>query len=55
VKPEVADFFHPHLASPIKGEEQRYDCEDCLNLMRMGVFPPLPHQGGGQEGVCDLP
>jgi len=27
--------FHPHLASPVKGEEQHYTCGFGLNLMRM--------------------
>ena len=29
--------FHPHLASPVKGEEQHRTCVIALKLMRMDV------------------
>jgi len=32
--------FHPHLASPIKGEEWHYVYVIYLNLTRMGQCPP---------------
>jgi hypothetical protein len=46
VKREQRLSFHPHLASPVKGEEQRHDCKDCLKLIRMECRGKRPPTGG---------
>jgi len=59
--------FHPHLASPVKGEKQHYTCGFGLNLMCMGegewwrhhVTPFHPHltspiKGEEQRGIRNM-